>query len=159
MHATGSARRRTTSAAFVLFVLAAGTALRVAAGTVAVEQARTDFMLNCMGCHRADGAGTPPGIPALRNRVGYYLQIAGGREYLTQVPGAANAPLSDARLAAVLNWIVAEYAGVSAPAAWTPFTAGELAQSRGNGPSDIDARRRQLWDDIARKFPAQDATY
>jgi len=116
-------------------------------------------MLNCMGCHRADGSGTPPGIPALRNRVGYYLQIAGGREYLTQVPGAANAPLSDARLAAVLNWIVAQYAGASAPPAWPPFTSAEVGRSRGDGPSDIDARRRRLWDDIARNFPEQDATY
>jgi cytochrome c553 len=160
MDATGPERPRTIRFACLLFAALAAAFTPAASGDTVTEQARTDFMLNCMGCHRADGSGTPPGgIPALRNRVGYYLQIAGGREYLTQVPGASNAPVSDARLAAVLNWIVAEYSGASAPATWTRFTSDEVARSRHNGPSDIDARRRQLWDDIARKFPEQDATY
>jgi hypothetical protein len=159
MPASRAARPRTASFAFVIAALGLAFSPCVAADAAPAGQARTDFMLHCMGCHRADGTGTPPGIPALRNRVGYYLQIAGGREYLTQVPGAANAPLSDARLAGVLNWIIAEYAGPSAPAAWTPFTPGEVRQSRGTGPSDIDARRLQLWDDIAQIFPGQDATY
>lgn len=125
----------------------------------AVAEPRTDFMLHCMGCHLADGSGTPPGIPALRDRVGYYLQIPGGREYLTQVPGVANAPLDDARLAGVLNWIVREFGRASAPPEWAPFTAAEVGRSRGQGPVDIDARRHALWREVERRFPGAAAAY
>src|SRR4029077_12005356 len=81
---------------------------------------RQDYVLNCMGCPLVDGAGAPPAIPRLKDRVGYFLTIPQGRAYLAQVPGAANSLLTDARLTAVLNWIVTEYAGASQPANWTP---------------------------------------
>lgn len=129
------------------------------AAAAAGAEPRTDFMLHCMGCHLADGSGTPPGIPALRDRVGYYLQIPGGREYLTQVPGVANAPLDDARLAGVLNWIVREFGHKSTPAEWAPFTAAEVGRSRGQGPVDIDARRHALWREVERRFPGAAAAY
>lgn len=141
-----------SAARWTLAILGLGT-------SIAVAEPHTDFMLHCMGCHLADGSGTPPGIPALRDRVGYYLQIPGGREYLTQVPGAANAPLDDERLAAVLNWIVAEFARASAPGAWAPFTTAEVRSHRGQGPVDIDARRHQLWREIETRFPAAAAAY
>jgi mono/diheme cytochrome c family protein len=150
-----SPRRR---ALHVLMLVTAGLLAAAAAAGVAADS-RTDFMLNCMGCHLADGSGTPPGIPALRDRVGYYLQIPGGREYLTAVPGAANAPMSDARLAAVLNWIVAEFGGASTPAEWAPFSAAEVSRTRGQGPADIDARRHELWRTIEARFPAAAAAY
>lgn len=129
------------------------------AAAAAGAEPRSDFMLHCMGCHLADGSGTPPGIPALRDRVGYYLQIPGGREYLTQVPGVANAPLDDARLAGVLNWIVREFGRASAPPEWAPFTAAEVGRSRGQGPVDIDARRHALWREVERRFPGAAAAY
>lgn len=129
------------------------------AAAAAGAEPRSDFMLHCMGCHLADGSGTPPGIPALRDRVGYYLQIPGGREYLTQVPGVANAPLDDARLAGVLNWIVREFGRASAPPEWAPFTAAEVGLSRGQGPVDIDARRHALWHEVERRFPGAAAAY
>jgi mono/diheme cytochrome c family protein len=131
----------------------------VLAAAAAGAEPRTDFMLHCMGCHLADGSGTPPGIPALRDRVGYYLQIPGGREYLTQVPGVANAPLDDARLAGVLNWIVREFGHKSTPAEWTPFTAAEVSRNRGRGPVDIDARRHALWREVEHRFPGAAAAY
>jgi len=125
----------------------------------AVAEPRTDYLLHCMGCHLADGTGTPPGIPALRERVGYYLQIPGGRNYLMQVPGAANAPLSDDRLAAVLNWVIAEFARGSEPGDWQPFSTREVAASRGNGPADVDAWRHELWGEIEARFPSAPGAY
>lgn len=125
----------------------------------AIADPRTDYLLNCMGCHLQDGSGTPPGIPALRGRVGYYLQIPGGRDYLMQVPGAANAPLSDARLAAVFNWAISEFAAGSAPAEWPAFSAAEVSRLRGKGPADIDARRHELWREIETRFPDAAAAY
>jgi len=123
-------------------------------GAAAVDAgARTDYLLHCMGCHLADGSGTPPGVPALKGRVGYYLQIPDGRNYLMQVPGVANAPLNDAALATVLNWMVDTFAQDSAPPAWLPFSEAEVARHRLNAPADIDAWRHKLSREIALRFP------
>jgi mono/diheme cytochrome c family protein len=138
--------------------LAAAGLLLLFGGQSAAEP-RTDYLLHCMGCHLADGSGTPPGIPALRDRVGYYLQIPGGRDYLLQVPGAANAPLTDVRLAAVLNWVVGEFAGVSAPPDWSPFDPAEVRAARSTTPTDIDAWRHALWREIEARFASAPAAY
>jgi cytochrome c553 len=122
-------------------------------GAMAAEAGpRTDYLLHCMGCHLADGRGAPPDIPALKGRVGYYLQIPDGRNYLIQVPGAANAPLTDAALADVLNWMVDTFAQASAPPAWAPFSEAEVARHRHNAPADVDAWRHALWRQIAQRF-------
>jgi len=119
----------------------------------AAADARQDYILNCMGCHLVDGAGAPPAIPRLKDRVGYFLTIPQGRAYLAQVPGAANSLLDDARLTAVLNWIVTEYAGASRPASWTPYEVVEVAKYRANRPADVDALRHTLTATIASSYP------
>jgi mono/diheme cytochrome c family protein len=115
--------------------------------------ARQDYILNCMGCHLVDGTGQPPSIPRLADRVGYYLTVPRGRAYLAQVPGAANSLLTDAELAAVLNWLVAEYAGASMPAKFEPYEVAEVARYRSTRPGDIDALRHALHDELARRYP------
>ena len=56
----------------------------------ATEPAQVDYMLNCQGCHLPDGSGFPARqVPDLRNRMGSFLSVPGGREYLVQVPGTA----------------------------------------------------------------------
>jgi len=115
---------------------------------------RQDYVLNCMGCHLEDGAGKPPAIPRLKDRVGYYLTIPQGRAYLAQVPGAANSLLNDKQLTAVLNWIVDEFAGASRPQTFEPFAVQEVATYRRTRPEDIDALRHTLSADIARAYPA-----
>ena len=67
---------------------------------------RINYILHCQGCHLADGAGTPDKVPALKNEVGRFLHVTGGREFLIQVPGTSQSPLSDAEVAAVLVGIV-----------------------------------------------------
>jgi hypothetical protein len=114
---------------------------------------RTDYLLHCMGCHQAEGAGTAMGVPALRDRVGYYLELPGGRDYLLHVPGARNAPLQDDALASVMNWVIEQFGGSSLPAHWERFTAREVALARAGEPVDIDAWRAQLW----AQLPAPDA--
>ena len=70
--------------------------LLVAANVVdAVSDPPLDYMLNCQGCHRADGAGTPGTVPALAGSVGRFLAVRGGREFLVQVPGVAQSILDD----------------------------------------------------------------
>lgn len=64
-----------------------------------------DYLLHCGGCHLEDGSGDPPIIPDLRKDLDYLSSIPAGRAYITQVPGASQAPLGDAALAEVLNWM------------------------------------------------------
>ena len=113
-----------------------------------------DYVLNCMGCHQVDGAGQPPAIPNLKDRVGYYLTVPQGRAYLVQVPGAANSMLGDRELTGVLNWIVDEFAGASRPAQFEPFVVEEVTAYRRQRPADVDALRHALQADIARAHPA-----
>ena len=118
---------------------------------------RQDYVLNCMGCHLGDGAGKPPSIPRLRDRVGYYLTIPQGRAYLAQVPGAANSLLDDRRLTAVLNWIVDEFAGASRPSTFSPYAVDEVSKYRRTRPDDIDALRHALAENIARAYPTAES--
>ena len=55
------------------------------------------------------------------------LAAPGGRAYLAAIPGVAQAPLDDARLARLLDWVLTELSGIRPD---PPFTAGELAALR-----------------------------
>lgn len=92
--------------------------------------ARTNYMLRCQGCHLADGSGTPEKVPALKDKVGRFLQVAGGREYLIQVPGTSQSPLTDQEVAAVLNWILDNFSKAELPADFTPYSTAEVARHR-----------------------------
>jgi len=73
------------------------------------------YMMECQGCHLADGGGGINSIPALRNNVAKFPGVPGGREYLVQLPGVALSSLSDPDLTAVLNWMLTEFG----PVEWT----------------------------------------
>ncbi len=115
-----------------------------AVASAAVGDPRVNYMLHCMGCHLMDGSGMPPDVPRLSGRVGYYLVSAEGRSYLIQVPGASQSLLNDAELAEVLNWIVVELGGESAPGEFEPYTEAEVRQHRRAPAGDIGARARRL---------------
>ena len=99
-----------------------------------------DYVLNCSACHGLDGAGTPGVTPTLHD-VGVLLRLPGGRSYLGRVPGVAQAPLSDARLARLLNWVLERYSG--APPA-PLYTATEIASLRASPLRDTRSARRAL---------------
>jgi len=115
---------------------------------------RLDYTLNCMGCHGVDGGGAPPEIPRLKDRIGYYLDVDGGRAYLVQVPGSRQSALSDAALADVLNWMLEGFAGASRPAHVEPYSAEEVGRLRAAAPNDIVAVRRDLEHAIVAMHPA-----
>jgi mono/diheme cytochrome c family protein len=69
-----------------------------------------DYLLHCSACHHADGAGVPGLVPPLTD-LAPFLATASGRAYLVRVPGVAQAALDDARLAALLNWVMREMSG------------------------------------------------
>lgn len=93
-------------------------------------QAQFDYILHCMGCHVADGSGAPPQVPDVRGEMGRLLAVEGGREYLIQVPGAATSTLSDAALAAVLNYMLETFSADTLPESFEPITEAEVARLR-----------------------------
>ncbi len=114
------------------------------AAAAAAQDPRVDYMLQCQGCHRADGAGSPDAVPDLRGSLARFLSVPGGREYLVRVPGAAQAPLSDERLAAVLDWMLREFGPAEAAAGLEPYRADEVASWRAQPYLEVESVRREL---------------
>ncbi len=88
-----------------------------------------DYARNCQGCHGHKGVSVPE-VPALKDRVGYFVHTEQGRRYIVQVPGVATNVLDDKRLAAVLNWILRTYSAQQLPADFRPYTAQEVGELR-----------------------------
>jgi mono/diheme cytochrome c family protein len=116
------------------------TAAAAAAAAPPPERSEEDFVLHCSGCHRLDGFGTPGVTPSLHG-LGRLLVTSEGRDYLGRVPGVAQAPLADDRLAALLNWVILAFSG-SAPA--PPYTAAEVGDLRRAPLRDPAAARAGL---------------
>ena len=114
------------------------------ASTVAWGSPQQDYVLHCQGCHLADGSGNPPDIPDFRNRLGYFLRLPEGKAYLIQVPGASQALIDDARLAALTNWMLESFAAGSLPDALEPYDAAFVGRYRRDPPADIDAERERF---------------
>ena len=102
-------------------------ALAAAAAAAPPEQL---WALNCQGCHRPDGSGSSGGAPPLRGAAGRLARTPAGRAYLVRVPGVAAAPLSDAEVAAVLNWMLFRFDRSALPRDFRPFEAAEVEKFR-----------------------------
>jgi mono/diheme cytochrome c family protein len=118
--------------------------LLVLAGTAAAGP-HSDYLLHCAGCHLPDGTGLPPEVPSLAGPLGSIAASPAGRDYLARVPGAAQAPLTDAELAAVLNWVLQEFNADTLPASFAPLEAAEVGKSRARVLADPRKMRDQLW--------------
>lgn len=88
------------------------------------------WMLNCQGCHQADGAAMGDEVPALRGTVAKFLTVPGGREYLIRVPGVSMAPLDDESIASLTNWMLYEFDRKNIPADFVGYTADEVRKFR-----------------------------
>lgn len=109
------------------------------------QAARADYVLQCAGCHRIDGRGSNPhGIPDFRQSVGAFVHLEQGRQYLIRVPGAAHSQLSNAELASVLNWVLAEFSAAQLPADFAPYSESEVATARPNRYDDVVPVRHAL---------------
>jgi hypothetical protein len=115
----------------------------LAAATAHAGDPRVDYMLQCQGCHLADGSGSPGAVPDLRATLPALIGAAGAREYLVRVPGVAQAALPDARLAALLDWLVREFAPAQA-AGFAPYRAEEVARWRAHPYAEVEPVRREL---------------
>jgi mono/diheme cytochrome c family protein len=96
---------------------------------IAIVDAAQDFARNCAGCHGHAGVSVPQ-VPALKDRVGFFLHTPEGRRFVVQVPGVATNVLDDNRLAAVLNWMLLTYSHRQLPADFRPYTATEVGALR-----------------------------
>ena len=125
-------------------ILIACTCWAVASAAAAGETPAANYKIHCRGCHLADGSGRPPDVPSLVGQMGRFLGVPGGRAFLVQVPGTANAPLDDADVAALLNWMLRTFSADTLPAAFTPYTASEVTAYRRNRLLNAIARRKEL---------------
>ena len=109
------------------------------------SRAQVNYMLNCQGCHGADGAGTADGaVPTMKDFLGNFLSVTEGREFLIRVPGSANAALTDAALAEVLNWMLPRISPGQIPADFAPYTEAEVAKWRKEPLADVIGERAKL---------------
>ena len=124
----------------------------------ATEPAQADYMLNCQGCHLPDGRGFPERqVPDLREQMGRFLSVPGGREYLVQVPGAAQTALADADLARLLNWMLNSFSAAEVPVDFQPYTAAEVGLLRQHPLASPSSIRVELLVQIARHEQMQPA--
>jgi mono/diheme cytochrome c family protein len=122
--------------------LAAG-AMASALAAAAIASPAQDYTLYCMGCHGTEAQGVPGKIPPLAGALALFMRTPAGRDYVLRVPGAANSALSDARLAAVLNWLAERYGAPTQPPP-VPFTTEEVTRVRHTPLANVQATRREV---------------
>jgi hypothetical protein len=118
-----------------------------------------DYMLNCMGCHGTQAQGVPGKIPPLANSLSRFMRTPEGRNYLLRVPGAANSALSDAQLAAVLNWLAVTFDASATADSLAPFTSEEVSRVRPTPLASVIATRSAVVRDLAATGAAPPAQY
>lgn len=120
-------------------ILASALAGPLAAG--AGPSPRVNYVLRCAGCHGMEGLGTETGgVPGFPGSVATLVNDDEGRTYVVHVPGVVGSSLSDAEIAAVMNYVIERWGDTPAPA----FTAEEVARRRAVAVPDVVAFRRTL---------------
>ncbi len=130
-----------------------------AVGAAARASPAQDYVLHCMGCHGANAQGVPGKVPPLAHSLVRFMKNAAGRRYVLRVPGAANSMLSDAQLAAVLNWVVTRFDADELGSSTPQFTEQEVTASRHSPMADVLATRIAVLKEIAAGGPAPTTTY
>ncbi|MBV8495723.1 MAG: cytochrome c [Gammaproteobacteria bacterium] len=138
---TGGASARAPLAAAIAWLAVPASGASPAEVTPAVQ---ASYMLNCMGCHLADGSGAPGKVPSMRNSLRRLALSAAGRSYLVRVPGAAQSPLSDLELAHLLTWMVRNLSAAPVPRAFADFTAAEVSRYRRSPLAEVRSVRARL---------------
>lgn len=106
---------------------------------------RMNYLLHCSGCHGQDGSGSPAsGVPNMRGSLGHFFKVKDGREFLIQVPGTSQSPLSHAETAELLNWILQSFSPAEVPAGTAPYTTQEVARLRAAPLADVPGRRGEI---------------
>jgi mono/diheme cytochrome c family protein len=115
-----------------------------AKGEQSDRQAHEDYLLHCMGCHGEQGRGLAGKVPSFPDDLGRLLTSPGGREFIQRVPGVTQSELTSERLAAVLNWIVRQFAPPEVSERTAPFSAAEVDRLRTQPLLEVAGERPEL---------------
>jgi len=108
---------------------------------------RVNYVLHCAGCHGMTGEGSRAGgIPAFPDSVAHIAAVDAGRTYMMHVPGVVSAGLSNAEIAEVMNYILAEWSG---GVDFDPFDEAEVTRRRAEPVTDVVGYRRGVVDELA----------
>lgn len=108
--------------------------------------AKSNYLERCGGCHGVQGRAFAATVPDLRGRAGWFLCDAAGRDYVARLPNIVFSHLTDADLADLLNYVVFDLGGQSAPRGAKRYTPAEVARTRREALSipDLEAYRTQV---------------
>ena len=96
----------------------------------AEDISRANYQLKCAGCHGLEGVSNSERVPDLKDRVGRFLAVSQGRDYLVRLPNVAFSQTTDQELSDILNYVVFSLGGDSAPRGARPYTASEISPLR-----------------------------
>jgi hypothetical protein len=113
-------------------------------GSAPAHEPSMNYTLHCMGCHTPDGSAVPDRVPAIRTTLLPFARMAEGRKFLVQVPGAAQSTLSNAELAELLNWMIANLGSGAGAPSFTRYTEEEVAGYRQHALIEVRATRERL---------------
>jgi hypothetical protein len=120
-------------------------AITVSGFVYATEPVQFDYMMNCQGCHLSNGEGFPAhNVPSVKDHMGKFLNVKGGREFLIRVPGSAQSDLDDERLTAVINWMLVTFSAAELPRDYAPYTVDEVSRLRQNPLIEVRSARKVL---------------
>ncbi|MEH6912273.1 MAG: cytochrome c, class I [Oceanicoccus sp.] len=121
---------------------------------MATEPVQFDYMMNCQGCHLPNGEGFPArNVPRVKDHLGKFLHVEGGREFLIQVPGSAQSDLDDKKLSAVINWMLTTFSASELPQDFEPYTENEVSRLRTKTLIDVKGAREVLMSRIEKIEP------
>jgi mono/diheme cytochrome c family protein len=100
--------------------------------------AKSNYLERCGGCHGVQGRAFAATVPDLRDRAGWFLCDPVGRDYVARLPNIVFSHLTDADMADMLNYVVFDLGGTSAPKGASPYTAAEVARTRREPLSTTD---------------------
>ena len=130
------------------WAMALGICMLTAAAIVSAQESipsltagQSAYLQSCGGCHGVDGTSESRLVPSLRNVAGAFLCTRAGRSYLIRLPNIAFANADDAALAALLNFVVFDLGGTSAPPDARPFSSEEVGALRSSPMKDGSIKR------------------
>jgi len=118
------------------------------------RRAHVNYMLHCQGCHLPATEGIEGKVPPMKEFVGWFLHSEEGRQFLIRVPGVSQSALDDAELAELMNWILLTHSRGQLPDDFTPFSADEVGQLRGDPEPEPQVTRQRILEHIALSRPA-----
>ena len=121
-----------------------------ASDEIDAARAQQNYILYCQGCHLADAMGAPAVVPRMKDFVGSFLQVPGGRKYIARIPGLTSAPLDDEQLAEVLNWVLLTFSQSQLPEDFQPYSADEMDRLRAEPMFDVASSRARLVTEMQR---------